>query len=614
MDLVHGEANWSGASKDLAGSVERMTRAVSGGVSSLHYDRDARPVCVLAHQEGITASSSASYRRNESLDIVHNLSIHDAQPVRRLLSIDGAAYRALTTTDVIAELYFRDGAHAFDNLVGEGTFALWDRARRRLILWRDALGTSPLYYHHRPGERIVFSSDLRSLAAHPDVPARLDLEFARSVLENGWFHHPTRTLRQDVTKLPSGHVLSVDDRRYDLRRYWQPDQLPERRHRSRTDYVDELRELLTSSIEARIPDDPSTVACHLTGGLDSSTISVLAQQAVNGRGATLRGISWAPPEELVTSVSPDERPLARLVARSAGIQLHFTTPSVSDQMHGISADQSLTPCTTLQWERTASRAAAAAGITTILSGWGGDELAGFNGRGFFADLARRGRWVRLGSELRLQHANVGIPIVGALRGSVVMPLLSDSALRRLRPQLVPETILPGGLRPDFAAAVQGVEAVEHADLRTRPGVRRMQLMLLSSGHMPYRAESWFSHGTDVGIRYSYPLLDRRIVEFALSAPEDLFFLDGWKRWLFREAAVGILPEAARLNPHKVDASASEGTRSTAHEVNRLHRLALLGRRSNPFIDVDKALDPGTTTSPLEKSALWLAFLTEMPYG
>ena len=610
MAFIHGEARWSDDRTPIEADVQRMCHAVESQVTA----RKSSLSCALATQwfaKPAAQAEPSDRSDDETLFVAHDLQIHDAESVRRVLGLASTEYRGLTTSAIIERLYRSLGFRGFGDLVAEGTFAIWDARHDRLLLWRDAAGTRPLYYHHQPGERLVFSSDLRSLAAHRHVPAMLDLEFTRTVLETGQFHHPTRTLRRHITKLPGGHMLVADGHSFEVRQYWNPEQLAERRHSDRYDYVTELRELLMRAVADRIPDDPRTIACHLTGGLDSSTIAVMAQRAVQ-RNAAIRGISWAPPEELVPARDHDERPLARAVAREAGIDLHFTTPVVAERMSALLADQSLTPTTTLQWECSASRRAAEAGITTILSGWGGDELSAFNGRGYFADLARRGHWLRLVRELRLRRSNVGLPLIAGIRGSVVTPLLSDRALRRLRPGLVPEPALPSVLSPDFAAALRRVDAVEQTNLRTRPGVRRMQLTLLSSGHMPYRAESWTAHGADAGISYSYPLLDRRIIEFALGIPADLYFRDGWKRWIFREAASGVLPEEVRLNPHKFDSMAAAGMRTISQDVRQRYREALLERRTNPYLDVDKVLDPAWPKAPFEQDATWLAFVRDLP--
>ena len=77
----------------------------------------------------------------------------------------------------------------------------------------------------------------------------------------------------------------------------------------------------------------------------------------------------------------------------------------------------------------------------------------------------------------------------------------------------------------------------------RPGVRSQQKSRLTGGHILQRVENWATSAIEKKLEYSYPLLDKRIVEFALAIPEDLFVdKDGHQRHFFRNAISNFLPE------------------------------------------------------------------------
>ncbi len=46
--------------------------------------------------------------------------------------------------------------------------------------------------------------------------------------------------------------------------------------------------------------------------------------------------------------------------------------------------------------------------------------------------------------------------------------------------------------------------------------------MLSEGAIQQRIESWTAVGHDKNIEYTYPLLDKRIIEFSLAIPEELY--------------------------------------------------------------------------------------------
>ena len=67
--------------------------------------------------------------------------------------------------------------------------------------------------------------------------------------------------------------------------------------------------------------------------------------------------------------------------------------------------------------------------------------------------------------------------------------------------------------------------------------------LLALGHLNNRMESWAASGAERGIVYRYPLLDKRVIEFAYSLPAYSFHHLGFPRFLYRKAADRILPES-----------------------------------------------------------------------
>jgi asparagine synthase (glutamine-hydrolysing) len=74
--------------------------------------------------------------------------------------------------------------------------------------------------------------------------------------------------------------------------------------------------------------------------------------------------------------------------------------------------------------------------------------------------------------------------------------------------------------------------------------------LITSPHIAHRTELMAQIGARHGFAYAFPLLDRRVVEYAMSLPSELFVREGTRRQVFRDAMHGILPELVRQRPHK----------------------------------------------------------------
>lgn len=159
---------------------------------------------------------------------------------------------------------FREWGDAFAERL-EGAFAVvvLDRAERRLLLARDALGVRPLYFASNE-RRFAFSSELRALLADPGVARVLDPEAVAAWFDWGFVPEP-QTLLRDVWVLSPGHVLVVDAEGTRARRFWQP----AARAGSAEQLAADLRRALVEAAE-RAHEGAELVA--MSGGRGSSAL------------------------------------------------------------------------------------------------------------------------------------------------------------------------------------------------------------------------------------------------------------------------------------------------------------------------------------------------------
>ena len=553
--------------------------------------------CTLAVHAGEGRAQPSLLPTFAGLTIAADVRLDNRGELCDALGINAAERPTLGDADLILRAYRRWGTDCAAHLLGDFAFAVWDQINERLFCARDVVGARPFYYHYakdrseRRLSRFVFAGDLRAIVAHPLVPTELNLAYLVAAVQTttGQFQHPDHTYYRAIDKLPPAHCLTLDADGVRRWAYWQPDKVRERRYADERDYVEELRELLQAAVACRI-EGTHPVGAHISGGLDSSSVAVLAHRMLGDQGRAFTGFSWAPPlpEDPADLVPNDERKLVEAVREAEGMSVHYTRLAPKHILALARRDLTLQPTTTLQFELAASEDAASLGIRTMLSGWGGDELAAFNGRGYFSDLLRRGRWLTLQREFTKRGRLHGGAVWKQWIASGLFPLLPSAILRRVWYSDAPQpSSLPPYLRPAFAAALADVEPLTRPDLRERPGVHRMQIALLQHGHLGYRMESWAGHGATLGITYAFPLLDQRIVEFALSIPDYLFFKNGWKRYLYRTAMQGILPDRVRWQKVKEDPAMAQGGRAVHEETDEQLRADLLAQADNPYVDVEQ---------------------------
>ncbi len=220
--------------------------------------------------------------------LTFNGEIYNFPELARDLEARGHRFRLRSDTEVLLHAFVQWGPAVVERLNGMFAFAVWDAPRRRLVLARDRLGQKPLYLA-RIRNRLLFASELKAIACHPDFESRLSPDSLRRYLVSEYVPDPHAIL-DGVTKLEPGHVAAVDqaDLRVRARRYWDLP-LPSRRDEPGAPAtLDEAAEELTATLRRAasrrlISDVPLGV--FLSGGLDSGTLVALLQREGAARGA-----------------------------------------------------------------------------------------------------------------------------------------------------------------------------------------------------------------------------------------------------------------------------------------------------------------------------------------
>lgn len=203
-----------------------------------------------------------------SIQAVFNGEIYNHEEIRSDLLVRGHQLSSRTDGAIVPHLYEEFGDEMFGRLDGIFAIALWDSARRILLLARDQLGVKPLYFHRRNGE-IRFASEIKSLLQDPAVPRRLDLAGLDEHLTYRFTPAP-RTLMQEIEKLEPGALLKWHDGATSRRRYWRTE-APLRTDLSFGEAAELFRDRLRAAVHRQMMSD-RPIGVMLSGGIDSAAI------------------------------------------------------------------------------------------------------------------------------------------------------------------------------------------------------------------------------------------------------------------------------------------------------------------------------------------------------
>ena len=513
--------------------------------------------------------------RRAGLAVTASCRLDDRASLCDSLGVPHAQRAGMPDGALILRAYERWEADCLDHLLGDYAFALWDAKRRRLLCARDHVGARPLYYCST-AERVVFASDPSAVLAAPGVADDLDEAALATRLTYGSRPLGEHTFYRAVRKLLPGHRLLAADGSIRVERWWRPEDVPAAAPADDDALAETFLELYSRAVEDRV-GGPHSVGVHLSGGLDSSSIAVLAARALRraGRPAPL-AFSWQPPpgDGARNAAGTSEHRLIEAVCRQEALGVRYCPLSVDDLVGHLRRDEARDLNVHVN-EVAVQRCAADSGVRVLLSGWGGDEGISFNGRGWYPELLRDGR---LGALL------AGNPPEQPLPGRE-RPYPRRAAARGPGRRRVPERDGEAGRRATTPSSTRRSHGACGCFAPAAPplpvGMRQTRLHLLRLGHLGARIDGWAASGARYGIEYRYPLLDRRVLEFALGLPPEQFRRGRWSRWLMRRALGGILPSEVCWNRDKRDPARLEALRGVCAEAFAVVR-AILHERPGPL--------------------------------
>ena len=318
--------------------------------------------------------------------LVFNGEIYNYQELKQRLIKKGVSFFTTSDAEVILPLFALYGWKSFAMLEGMFAIAIYDDVKNRMILSRDKFGEKPLYYM-KTVSGIAFASELKVLLSFPKAPAQFDKVSLPQYLTHGFVFAPD-TLIRSVHKIPPSNYLiyQMSTRTTNIKKYWEPIRhiLPFLNNKEKCP-EDQLDALLRRSVHLRLVADVP-VGCFLSGGIDSSLITLFASQEKQN----LRTYSVSFPGY----ASYDESAFASFVARQLKTKhsvVHCTPQHVQVLLDHIGAfvdepiiDPAVLPTLLMAQE-------ARKNVKVVLTGEGADELFGGYTRyakQFFAETIR----------------------------------------------------------------------------------------------------------------------------------------------------------------------------------------------------------------------------------
>jgi asparagine synthase (glutamine-hydrolysing) len=464
--------------------------------------------------------------------------------IAQQLSVNGLDPSRMSTAEQVAWLYVLRGVEFVQDLRGAFALALWDEKTHRLLLAIDRMGLKTLYWTFEGG-RLLFATRPRSIRAGQDRPSVVSPAAIVQYLLFSVVPAPL-SIYQGIERLPPGRVLLFENGEVRQRQYWDVT-YEESKDLSVKNWAERIRQGLQAAVHNHLEGCArDTTGAYLSGGTDSSSVVAFMSK------------QFAPVHTFSISFSEErynESEFARTTADRFQTRHHEKCLTPDEAWDAISL------ITNYYDEPFANSSAVGAyycaqmarenGVTTLLAGDGGDELFAGNERyasdKYFALYHTLPAWIRRGllepvaSLLPEDDGRLSLPRKYIRRALIPNPrrILSYGLFLTLKPEEVFER--------DFLEQVPAqhwLDIVEGHFQTPRVASELNRLLYLDLKLTLADNDVRKVSGTAelAGVRVRYPLMDHQLAELCGKLPTSLKLKGFEKRYIFKQAMRGILPE------------------------------------------------------------------------
>lgn len=468
-------------------------------------------------------------------------------------------FRSQTDTETLVHLWEEKGPEMPAELDGDFSFGVWDQNKKQLFLARDRAGVKPLYYA-RTRNAFVFASEVRAIVASGLVDFAID--------DEAFYHYltflvspPPQTLVRGIRKLPIGSALLVDQAsgEHNDWRYWEP--LPGQLDLSGHDLDADFAELYDAAVRKRLMADVPT-GVLFSGGVDSTL----------NTGSFMEATAPTPVRTFNVCISgskyEEESRFAREMAAHLGTEHYEVEISVDDLLDGVdilanAQDEPISDpvCLPLYF---VTKLAREKNTVVLQAGEGADELfCGYNNYTRF--LGHHRRYWRPLSALPRSAASLfsvlsrpfgGHPLGGKIfdilrRRSLGQEFFMGSAIGYYESEKKPI------LSADLSARAAGWDSFNVV----RPYYDRLKeaapdagfLETLSFIELNLRLPELLLMRADKmamanSVEVRVPFLDHKLIEFAMSVPQDFKLRNGVPKEPIKQAALRYAPRESIYRP------------------------------------------------------------------
>lgn len=453
------------------------------------------------------------------------------------------------------------GVDFLSDVNGEFSICIFDFAQDKYLFGKDHIGTVPMTII-KDENGVFFGTDMNGMAKSIFKDEKIEDDYIYSRFY-GYGENYRCTPFSGIQKVLPAHFIEISDKRMVQSSYWSTKSIQINESIDFETAVNTLEKLTKDAVKVRIKDG-YTVGSHYSGGIDSSIVAGMTREAC-GNQEEFYGFSWSPEDYIFKGNSKlDERILIREQAAKSSILPVFINTNIEDFIAFLS-DWRAQP--DFHYETPTQKEAQKKGINLLFSGWGGDEFIGIPKAATHMELFKKRKFRKFFKNSKKQSFKGKIV---HLYNNVIFPFRRTPSFR-----------LKSGKR--VAKYLRLDNNLQENKREIFSSKNRYLQHLMSYRHNAQRCETWYTSGQRNGVEYTFPLLDKRIIEYCFSLNVELFAETNMNKPLLRAIGKEYLIDKIRLEKQLFDPVLIAHEKELDRQSLELLTLEFQDFKQNPYL-------------------------------
>jgi len=555
------------------------------GISGIFY-RDGRPV----QQSDIQDMTSAISHRgpdgqgiwlNGPVGFGHSLlrttpeSIYEVQPAKNFrddlyitadaridnrdeliskLNIVNRQTSNISDSELILAAYDKWGENCARNLIGDFSFAIWDKRNQQLYCAIDHLRLKPFcYYNSR--DSFIFSSQVSGLLPGNLAPKKInEIRLGSYFIDDIAAYDNAASYYQDIFYLPPASYLITDKNSFTIKEYWSPEEVKDIHRNSDSSYQEEFLSILGEAVKCRLRSENDT-AISLSGGIDSSTVAAISKSLLENTNQKQISISELSGNEESCRESSYIRTAISSLSQFPILIKPDSMQSILSDMVALKSRFDSPRCYEYPDLLSLYKTAKLSKCKVMLTGVEADTLLSLS-LGQIAHLMKNLHFKTAIKETFLFAKNTSdfssstlILLIRAMRAAYFPDNLRP-VFHRLRNHFDYKKMLTSCMiNPAFANRIDLPNLLASAQEKNGYGIgqspNEMRIRVYKKAFMSQMPLFLDLMSSACSIELRHPYQDKRLIEYCLGLPADQKQRDGWEKYILRKVTKDKVPDAIR---------------------------------------------------------------------